>query len=142
MCRLPRMRMHALTDLANGYCIRCWGNWRRESIDDRLPPTKSTNPIPESDPDLEPVHKKKKTSTNSKKQTKKKKKNEEMEVEKNQGDVEEAPIAEAKKKKKTETEALQREPDGENESAETDKEKPAELKIGQVTSARLLGSRR
>ena len=95
--------MHGLTDLAKGYCIRCRRNWQQQSIDDRLPPTKST--IPESDP--EPVHKKQKPSADSKKKTKKnsKKKNEEY-----QGDVDEATIAETNKpkskKKKTKTEVL------------------------------------
>jgi len=60
-----------------------------------------------------------------------------MEEEKSQGSVDKAPIAETskqkKKKKKTETELLQQEPDIENESpAETNKQKPTELKTGQV----------
>ena len=124
--------LHAMSDLAKGYCITCWSNWRQQSIGDRLPPTKPTIPEPDPESDPEPVHKKQKTSKKKKKKT-----NEEMEEEKSQGSVDKAPIAKTskqkKKKKKTETELLQQEPDIENESpAETDKQKPAELIFVQI----------
>jgi len=42
--------LHAVSDLAKGYCITCWSSWRQASIEDRLPPTKRTTPEPDPEP--------------------------------------------------------------------------------------------
>jgi hypothetical protein len=101
-------KMHALLDLAKRHCITCWSNGIAIGDHDRRPSTKRTihevNDEPNPEPNPEPVQKKKKMMKKTK-----------------------------KKKKKTETEEPQAEPDTENESpAETNKQKKAELKIGQV----------